>query len=209
MGGRLGLANWQWVFLLEGLPSILMGLLTFAIFADKPATAQWLTDTEKRVVLADLDADNRRAGERQHGLMRALTNPQVWLLTMIQFCLTSANPTLAAWTPTVVEDLGVSNATAIGLLSALPNIVAVLALIVVSRHSDRTLERRYHAALSCLACAVGLASIGLFAHYPLIAFCGACYWDRRAGECRCAVLAVSADVLILRWMPRSSAANEV
>jgi MFS family permease len=170
MGGRLGLANWQWLFLLEGLPSIVMGLLTFAIFADKPETARWLTDAEKRIVLADLDVDNRRAGERQHGLMLALTSPHVWLLTTIQFCLTGANPTLAVWLPTVIEDLGVSNATAIGLLSALPYIVAVLALIAVSRHSDRTLERRYHSALPCLACAVGLAFIGLFAHHPLIVF---------------------------------------
>jgi D-galactonate transporter len=262
MGGRLGLANWQWVFLLEGLPSIIMGLLTFAIFADKPDTARWLTDAEKRIVLADLDADNRRSGERQHGLMRALTNPRVWLLTMIQFCLTSANPTLAVWNPTIIEDLGVSNATTIGLLSALPNIVAVLALIAVSRHSDRTLERRYHAALSCLACAIGLASIGLFAHYPLITFvalavgtagpvsAGAPFWqfppmlltgsaaaggialinsvgsfsglfapwavgwlrDRTGhtstGLYVVAALEVGAAVLILRYMPRSSAANE-
>jgi len=170
MSGRLGLANWQWLFLLEGLPSILMGLLTFTIFADKPATARWLTDAEKQIVLADLDADNRRAGERQHGLMRALTNPQVWLLTMIQFCLTSAIATLPVWTPIIIEGLGISNATVIGLLSAVPNMIGMLTLIVVSRHSDRTLERRYHSALPCLACAAGVASIGLFAHYPLMTF---------------------------------------
>ena len=67
-GGQLGLANWQWLFLLEGIPSVMLGLLTFAIFADKPGSAGWLTDTEKRLVLADLEADNREAGPRQHGL---------------------------------------------------------------------------------------------------------------------------------------------
>ena len=88
--GRLGLANWQWLFLLEGIPSVVLGLLTFAIFADKPSTAGWLTENEKRLVSADLEIDNSHAGPRQHGLVQALTSPQVWLLTLIQFCLTSA-----------------------------------------------------------------------------------------------------------------------
>jgi hypothetical protein len=66
------------------------------IFADKPSQADWLTPTEQRVVLGDLEADNREAGPRQHGLVRALITPQLWLLTVIQFCLTSANPTVVA-----------------------------------------------------------------------------------------------------------------
>jgi sugar phosphate permease len=170
MGGRLGLANWQWLFLLEGLPSVLLGLTTFAVLADKPAQASWLTEAERQQVLADLEADNREAGPRQHGLLRALANPLVWLLTIIQFCLTSANPTVGFWGPTIIQGLGVKDDVTIGLLFAVPNIVAVICLIVVSRHSDRTLERRYHSALPCLACAVGLASIGLFGNYPLMAF---------------------------------------
>jgi MFS family permease len=170
MGGRLGLANWQWLFLLEGVPSVVLGFLTFAIFADKPSQADWLTPTEQRVVLEDLAADNREAGPRQHGLVRALVTPQVWLLTVIQFCLTSANPTVGFWGPTIIEGLGVQDDLTIGLLFAVPNIMAVICLFVVSRHSDRTLERRYHSALPCLACAAGLASIGIFANRPIIAF---------------------------------------
>jgi len=93
LGGRVGLANWQWVFLLEGIPSIVMGLLTFKLFTDKPSRARWLTEKEKRLVLEDLEADYRNAGPRHHGLGDALKLPRVWLLTLIQFCLTSANPT--------------------------------------------------------------------------------------------------------------------
>jgi MFS family permease len=170
MGGRLGLANWQWLFLLEGVPSVVLGFLTFAIFADKPSQADWLTPTEQRVVLEDLEADNREAGPRQHGLVRALITPQVWLLTVIQFCLTSANPTVGFWGPTIIGGLGVKDDLTIGLLFAVLNIMAVICLFVVSRHSDRTLERRYHSALPCLACAAGLASIGIFANRPIIAF---------------------------------------
>jgi sugar phosphate permease len=170
MSGRLGLANWQWLFLLEGIPSLIIGMTTFVILADKPSQARWLTEAQRRVVLADLEADNRAAGPRQHGLMRALGNPLVWLLTIIQFCLTSANPTVGFWSPTIIKGFGVRDDVTIGLLFAVQNIIAVICLIVVSRHSDRTLERRYHAALPCLACAIGLASIGLFQNYPLIAF---------------------------------------
>ena len=170
MGGRLGLANWQWLFLLEGLPSVMLGLTTFAVLADKPSQARWLSEAQRRQVLADLEADNREAGPRQHDLMRALANPLVWLLTIIQFCLTSAIPTVGFWSPTIIQGLGVQDDLTIGLLFAVQNIIAVICLIVVSRHSDRTLERRYHSALPCLACAIGLASIGFFSNQPPVAF---------------------------------------
>ena len=109
MGSRTGLANWQWLFLLEGIPSMVMGLLTFAILADRPSQARWLTSSEKRLVLEDLEADHRQAGPRQHGFADALKLPQVWLLTLIQFCLTSANPTLGFWGPTIIEGFGVNS----------------------------------------------------------------------------------------------------
>ncbi len=172
MGGRLGLANWQWLFLLEGIPSVILGLTTFAILADRPSQASWLTEAQRREVLADLEADNRAVGPWQHGLMRALANPLVWLLTLIQFCLTSANPTVGFWSPTIIQGLGVQDDVTIGLLFAVQNVIAVICLIVVSRHSDRTLERRHHSALPCLVCALGLASIGFFPNHPLIAFAG-------------------------------------
>jgi hypothetical protein len=65
MGGRLGLANWQWLFLLEGIPSVMLGLITFAVLADKPSQASWLTEAQRREVLADLEADNREVGPRR------------------------------------------------------------------------------------------------------------------------------------------------
>jgi len=172
MAGRLGLANWQWLFLLEGLPSLAMGLLTFKVFTDQPSDADWLTDYEKRIVLEDLEADRDASGRRHHGLREALKLPQVWLLTLIQFCVTSANPTFGFWGPTIIEGLGVRSNVAIGWLSAVPNIAAVICLIAVGRHSDRTLERRYHSALLCLVSAGGLTMIGLFTNHPLYAFLG-------------------------------------
>jgi D-galactonate transporter len=170
MGGRGGLANWQWLFVLEGIPSIVVGLLALLIVVDKPAAASWLTEDEKRLVLADLEADHRQAGPREHGFGQALKLPQVWLLSAIHFCAISSNVTIGFWVPSIIQGLGVKNVLTIGMLSTVPYIGALIGMVLVSRHSDRTLERRYHAALPCLACALGLIGIGMFANTPAVAF---------------------------------------
>jgi D-galactonate transporter len=170
LGGRLGLANWQWLFVLEGVPSIIVGLLALAIVIDRPSEACWLTESEKQIVLADLEADHRDAGPRKHGLHEAIKLPQVWLMTLIYFCATSSNVTLGFWIPTIIQGLGVTSNISIGLLSAVPYIAGMIGMVLVSRHSDRTCERRYHSALSCLACAIGLVGIGVFANSPALAF---------------------------------------
>jgi MFS family permease len=170
MGGRGGLANWQWLFILEGIPSILVGLLTLLIVADKPAEASWLTEKERRLVLADLAVDRSAAGPRVQGFAQSLKLGKVWLLTGIRFCGTSSNVTIGFWVPSIIRSFGVKNALAIGMLSAVPYLGALLGIVWVARHSDRTQERRYHSALPCLACAVGLIGIGVFARLPVVAF---------------------------------------
>ena len=170
MGGRAGLANWQWLFLLEGIPSIVVGLLTLMIVVDKPGQARWLGDREKELVLEDLAADAREAGPREHGLGAALRHPKVWLLTLIHFCALSSNLTIGFWIPTIIQGLNVKSTVTIGFLSAVPFIAALIGMVLVSRHSDRTLERRYHAALPCLSCAAGLVGIGIFAQVHALAF---------------------------------------
>jgi MFS family permease len=82
MAGRLGLANWQWLFLLEGIPSLVMGLLTLKVFTDEPSQARWLTDYEKRIVLEDLDADRHAAGRRRHGFREAIPRFCAWCLPL-------------------------------------------------------------------------------------------------------------------------------
>jgi predicted MFS family arabinose efflux permease len=111
-----------------------------------------------------------RGTPRKHAFAEALKIPRVWLLTIIYFCLVSANPTLGFWGPTIISGLGVKSNITIGLLSAVPYIVGVIGTVLVGRHSDRTLERRYHSALSCLAAAIGVVLIGVFANIPVLAF---------------------------------------
>jgi D-galactonate transporter len=170
MGGRAGLANWQWLFVLEGMPSIVIGLVAFVIVVDKPAAANWLTEDEKRLVIADLEDDHLNAGPREHGFSRALRLPRVWLLTVIHFCALSSNVTIGFWVPSIIQGFGVTNTLKIGMLSTVPYVGALIGMVLVGRHSDRTLERRYHAAVPCLACAGGLIGIGALAHTPALAF---------------------------------------
>ena len=170
MGGWAGLSNWQWLFLLEGIPSVVVGLLALLIVVDKPGEASWLTEREKRLVLADLKTDQLQAASREHGFLQALKLPQVWLLTLIHFCAVSSNVTIGFWMPSILQGFGMKNTLLIGMLSTVPYISALIAMMLVSRHSDRTLERRYHAALPCLASAAGLVGIGVFAHTPVFAF---------------------------------------
>jgi D-galactonate transporter len=168
--GNGRLANWQWLFLLEGIPSIVIGLATLVFVKDAPRDAKWLSADEKRLVLADLQADRLNLGARKHGFAEALRMPQVWILTVIYFCLVSANPTFGFWGPSIINGLGVKNNATIGLLSAVPYIVSVLGIVWVGRHSDMTLERRLHCALSCLTAAAGLVLIGILDPFPALAF---------------------------------------
>jgi D-galactonate transporter len=169
-GGRAGLANWQWLFVLEGIPSIVAGLLAFAIIADKPHEAHWLTEDEKQLILADLEADRSQAGPREHGFSEALKLPRLWLVTLIYFCAAPSGTTIGFWIPSIIQGLGVKNTVTIGMLSAVPYLGALVAMVVVSRHSDRTLERRYHSAVPYFVGAVGLVGVGAFANHPAIAF---------------------------------------
>jgi len=170
MGGRAGLANWQWLFVLEGIPSIVVGIFALLILVDRPAEASWLTEGERRLVLADLEADRRAAGPREHGFGQALRIGKVWLLTAIRFCGTSSNITIGFWVPAIIRGFGVKSTFAIGMLSTVPYIAALVGVVLVGRHSDRTLERRYHSALPYLASGLGLIGIGVFAGAPGLAF---------------------------------------
>jgi MFS family permease len=171
MGGRAGLANWQWLFLLEGIPSIVLGILALLIMVDKPEEARWLTQGEKRLVLGDLEADRRAAWPREHGFGQALKLPMLWLLAVTRFFAASSNMTIAFWVPTIIhEQLGVKSDFTVAMLYDVAMVAAIVGLVLVGRHSDRTLERRYHSALPYLASGLGLIGIGVFADWPVLAF---------------------------------------
>ncbi|WP_082469141.1 MFS transporter [Sciscionella sediminilitoris] len=161
-GGALGLHDWQWLFVVEAIPPVLLGVLVLVFFRDKPAEARWLNEAQRRAIAHDLAADQERkgAGGKHSGLLRALRDPRVYVLGLVSCgCYTLANA-VSFWTPLIINSSGVGNVLDIGLLAAIPPILGMVVMLLFGRHSDRTLERRWHAAgaeFFAAACLVGLS----------------------------------------------------
>jgi ACS family tartrate transporter-like MFS transporter len=152
-----GLSNWQWLFLLEGIPSILMGFVTFWYLTDRPELATWLSDRERNWLSRRLEAERAQLGPREgHTLLSALSNPRVWLLIGVYFSVAMGDNAFGFFLPKLLRSSfeGASDLH-IGLLAAIPSSAALVAMILVGMHSDRTGERRWHVACSAAVAAVG------------------------------------------------------
>ena len=163
--GLGGLKGWQWLFLLEGMPAVILGIAAYFYLDDKPEHARWLTAEEKRVIAADLSAEETgKRGGRGHALLQALRDPRLYLLGAVSFGSYSLANTISYWSPAVVQRSGLSNVLSIGLVSAIPFFIATIIMIFVSRHSDRTLERRWHAAICLVMASIALALLPSFSN---------------------------------------------
>lgn len=173
MGGVHGMHGWQWLFILEGIPSVLAGIFAWFYMTDKPEQARWLTDGEKHVVLDALRRDNAAMGERGHDWRSLFTNRKVWLLIAIFFCLLCANSTLTFWIPTIIKDLGVSAPMAVGWIAAVAYLCGAVGMIANGAHSDRRNEVRWHFSGAAIAGGVSMlvlaALLGVAALPPVIA----------------------------------------
>ncbi|WP_118179345.1 MFS transporter [Paraburkholderia phosphatilytica] len=169
MEGVGGMHGWQWLFLVEGLPTVLLGLLLYCMLPDKPARAPWLTDNGKALVQSVLDADHRGdANAGHHGrLAAALAAPRTYLLAFVYFCCACAVYTLTFWLPTMIKGLGIAPIATIGWYTAVPYVFGALGVIVVSRSSDRFKERRWHVGGTLTLGAVALASTS-FLHAEIV-----------------------------------------
>lgn len=161
MGGVHGLHGWQWLFILEGIPSVLAGVFTWFYMTDKPEDARWLTDSEKRVVQEALRRDGAAMGERGHDWRAPFTNPKVWLLIAIFFCLLCANSTLTFWIPTIIKDVGFGNPMAVGWIAALAYLCGAVGMIANGAHSDRRNEVRWHFSGAAIVGGVAMALLAV------------------------------------------------
>ncbi|WP_020201266.1 MFS transporter, partial [Cupriavidus sp. WS] len=168
MEGVEGLANWQWLFVIEGIPSVLAGIAVLMFLPEKPAGAGWLTAGERDLVTREIDAENRDPAKHS-SLRDAFANARVWICAAIYFCVVSGNATIAFWSPSIIKELGVQGNLQIGLVSAIPFIAGTLAMIWNGIHSDRTGERRLHCALATLMAAAGLVLTGMWLHSAVLA----------------------------------------
>ena len=152
----LGASSWRWLLILEGLPPATLAFLVPFLLPSRPAEAKFLTEHEKAWIAAELEREDRlKLGAKTQlaSVARTLVNPKVWHLACIGFCHGFASYTFIFWLPQFTKSVvgGHSN-SAVGFIVMIPNLLAALAMIIASRHSDRTLERRYHmAALGALA----------------------------------------------------------
>jgi len=175
LGGARGLAGWQWLFLVEGLPAIVLGVTTLFYLPDRPSQAGWLSAPEQAWLEQTLRAE-RAAVEQSHRLTlwQALTHRRVWQLCLLYFSTIISFYGVAFWLPQIVKSFsGLSNAAA-SLITALPYLAAALGMVFVARDSDRTGERRWHVALPAWSAAAALMLGALVQRHPILAFLALC-----------------------------------
>lgn len=160
MEGLGGMHGWQWLFLVEGLPTVLLGFALYRMLPDKPGRAPWLNDAEKALVQSVLDADHQGdAKATHHGrLAAALTDTKTYVLAFVYFCCACAVYTVTFWLPTMIKGLGIAPINTIGWYTAVPYAFGALGVLVISRSSDYFKERRWHVGGTLVTGAMALAS---------------------------------------------------
>jgi ACS family tartrate transporter-like MFS transporter len=150
-----GLAGWQWMFLMEGIPAVLLGGAALAYLVDRPEEARWLSREERDWLVETLRRE-RKDVTGEAGTFAALRSGQIWMLALVYFGVNTVSYGVSLWLPTLIRSLsGVSSLT-IGVLSAIPYVAAAAAMVAVGLHSDRSGERRWHTALPAFAGALAL-----------------------------------------------------
>jgi MFS family permease len=168
LSGILGLAGWQWMFLIEGGLGVVLGLVTLGYLTDAPDRAAWLTAPERQWLLAALAREPARHIAGAGEFRAALRDGRVWVLTFMFFCFGLSSYGIIFWIPQIVKQLsGLSN-TAVGFVTALPWLAAIAVMIAVGKSSDRHNERHLHFAASFVVGAIGLIGSVLVAD-PIVA----------------------------------------
>jgi ACS family tartrate transporter-like MFS transporter len=163
LDGRAGLAGWQWLFLIEGMPAVVLGLFALRVLTDRPDQAQWLPPREREWLARTMDAE--RAGRAAHGhasVLGGMRSPRVWLLCAVYFCNTIVTYGVFLWLPKILRDLSGSGGWRLSLMTAIPFVAALIGMVVIGRHSDRTGERKRHVAACALTAAAGLVLAAFF-----------------------------------------------
>jgi ACS family tartrate transporter-like MFS transporter len=158
LDGTMGLKGWQWLFIIEGIPSILLGIVTWFYLTDKPERANWLSAEQKAWLASKLDAEIAAKHTVKHlTLGEALSSPKVIMLSLVYFGFVSALYGMQFWLPQIVKAFGLTNAET-GFVTAIPYLFGTIAMILWARHSDATRERVFHVGGPLLLTALALAA---------------------------------------------------
>ena len=166
-----GIEGWRWLFAIEGLPAVILGIVTLFFLPNRPSIAKWLTQEEKDWLNQELDKEHQsKLKEEKLTLKESILSGRVLWLGFIYLSIVIALYGVGFWVPQIVKGFssGASD-TAIGFITAIPYVIGGIAMVLWSRHSDKTLERRYHTALPLIVCGVGLALLTFLTHFATLA----------------------------------------
>ena len=153
----MGLAGWRWLFVLEGAPAVIFGVVTIFYLTDWPHQARWLADDERDWIISELEIEKQQKQAHQHrNILKSLGQPAVLTLALAYFFIVTSNYGLIFWLPTMLKKLSGLTNFQVGLISALPYCAGLGAMLIVGWSSDRTRERRWHTALPMMIAALGL-----------------------------------------------------
>ncbi|HGM5578976.1 TPA: MFS transporter [Pseudomonas putida] len=171
--GQHGLAGWQWMFLIQGLPTVVLGILAVFLLSDGYQKATWLSESERQLIARDLAADAAsKPGTTGDSVLAVLTNPLIWTFGFVYFCIQSGVYAINFWLPSIIKNLGFDSPLLIGWLSAIPYLLAGVFMILVGRSADLRNERRWHLVVPMLMGAIGLLIAVNFASNPTVAILG-------------------------------------
>lgn len=160
----LGFSSWRWLLILEGVPAIIGALLIYLVLPNGPAEATFLSEEERLQVTEKVELEDRQKQPVQPGsVAQTLIDPRIWHLAFLGFAFAFATYTFNFWLPQLIKSVFVwQSNTVVGLLVMVPNLVGLIAMVIVSRHSDRVLERRYHMAVGVTLAGMAMLLLGIY-----------------------------------------------
>lgn len=152
-----GLEGWQWLFMVEAIPAIVLGVVVLAVLPSKPQDAKWLTPSQKAWVQGRLDAEAVPHDPKSESLGRLFSSGKIWLLCLVYFCLNVGSYGYELWLPTIIRGFSNLSSTVLGFVTAIPYLAAGLAMIVVARKADQSGKHQLVVAVAATASAIGFA----------------------------------------------------
>jgi MFS family permease len=153
--GAMGWSGWQWMFLLEGVPSVLLGVIVILMLEDRIANAKWLTKEERDLLIRNIAADGEH--KEEESVFKVMSSGRVWLCAAIYFSYVMGLYGVSFFMPTIIKAMGYKDPLEIGMVSVIPYGVSVVVMLMVAKSADRSRERRWHVAIPGLVGAIGLA----------------------------------------------------
>ena len=155
-----GLSGWQWMFLMEGTPAILLGVTVYWALSDSPREAAWLKGDERAWLLERLAREHSELAVEKGNFWEVLISPKIWMLSLVYFGVSTTMYGVTLWLPSVIRSLSGLSYVWTGVVSALPFVVTAVAMVLVGMRSDRTGERRWHTAIPAFVGAAALMAAG-------------------------------------------------